>query len=131
MQTAKRILLVDDDKDDQEMFCEALAEIYPSINCAIANNGLEALQIAQEPPPYELIFLDLNMPKMDGFECLRRFREIKSYQQVPIIIVSTSDDHNQKLRCKSLGASDYFTKSTSFEPLIRKLRTVLSTGFPN
>ncbi|MCW3091425.1 MAG: response regulator [Ferruginibacter sp.] len=70
MNTAKRILLVDDDPDDQYLFSDAVNQIHPKIYCEIANNGAEALTILDKTPPFDLIFMDLNMPKMNGFECL-------------------------------------------------------------
>src|SRR5688572_28451127 len=70
MQPRKRIMLVEDDEDDQYLFCESLMELHPEIECQIAQNGAEALELVKQLPPFDMIFLDLNMPKVDGFECL-------------------------------------------------------------
>jgi len=67
MKHAKRILLVDDDVDDQVYFLDAINEINPSMECKLANNGLEALQSIKILPAFDIIFLDLNMPIMNGF----------------------------------------------------------------
>lgn len=63
-------MLVENDFDDQYFFMLALQEIHPGIRCEIANNGAEALDRVEDFPLFDIIFLDLNIPKIDGFECL-------------------------------------------------------------
>ena len=128
MQTAKRILLVEDDKDDQQLFCEALSEIHPSIFCQVANNGLEALSFLSIHPAFEMVFLDLNMPKIDGFECLTVLKSHLSYRDIPVIVLSTSSRQEDINRCKDLGAATFFTKPTSYTLLFDKLRDILTIG---
>jgi CheY-like chemotaxis protein len=70
-------LLVDDDLDDQEIFLMTLEKINKNIKCLTANNGVEALSLLTQNsfvPDY--IFLDVNMPKMNGIECLRSIKNI-------------------------------------------------------
>ena len=72
------IMIVDDDDDDREFFCEAIEKIDSSINCVTIENGEKALQYlkdAQQVMP-DYIFLDLNMPKIDGKECLIQIKNI-------------------------------------------------------
>ncbi len=128
MQTAKRILLVDDDKDDQEFFCEALTRVHPAIEYEVANNGLEALSILDTPPPFELVFLDLNMPKMDGFQCLEVLKSHPTYKHIPVIVLSTSSREEDRIKSKKLGASAFFTKPSSFDGLFDKLTGILSNN---
>ena len=128
MQTAKRILLVEDDKDDQQLFCEALSDFHPSIFCQVANNGLEALSLLSIHPPFDMIFLDLNMPKIDGFECLKVMKSHLLYRYIPVIILSTSARQEDITRCMGLGAATFFTKPTSYTLLFDKLRDILTTG---
>ncbi len=73
MQPISTILIVDDDK---EMFIEAVAEIDNSVDCITASNGYEALQILEETTTFpDLIFLDLNMPRMGGKQCLEALKK--------------------------------------------------------
>lgn len=128
MQTAKRVMLVEDDEDDQYLFCEALMELHPYINCQIANNGAEALELVKQQPPFDLIFLDLNMPKVDGFECLKRLKENPVHQHIPVVIVSTSRRPEDIEKCKLLGASMFVSKPASFGELFGKMLDILNAG---
>ena len=127
MQSAKRILLVEDDLDDQLFFTEALHNIHPNIQYEIANDGAEALLLVDSPPPFDMIFLDLNMPKVDGFECLQQLRALENYKKVPVIIVSTSTRVEDIDRCKNLGATTFFSKPSSFEKLFVQLKGILAS----
>ncbi len=130
MKESKRILLVEDDIDDQVYFLDAIAEINSDIECKIANNGLEALQKIQEIPPYDVIFLDLNMPIMNGFEFLSSFKTSKKTEHIPVIIFTTSKNPLDIERTKELGASLFFTKPNSFKILCDKLIQIFNTHFP-
>ena len=71
----KNCLLIDDDQDDQELFLMALERVDSQIKCSVANNGVEGLAALSDhfyTPTH--IFLDINMPKMNGIECLQRIR---------------------------------------------------------
>lgn len=127
MQTAKRILLVDDDADDQMLFTEALTHIHPSIKCDVANDGVEAMGLLSKQPFYDLIFLDLNMPRMDGFECLKRIRSASSYKQIPVVILSTSNREKDIDRSLELGATRFFTKPSAYQKLFEQLKGILSS----
>ena len=117
----KRILVVDDDTDDQELFCEALEQISINVECVIAENGLEALQHLEHPPPYDLIFLDLNMPVMNGYETLTVLKKDTKYRNIPVIIFSTTHNQNDIKKCMELGAEHFFPKPNNFiESFIRK-----------
>lgn len=126
MQKIKRILLVEDDLDDQMFFCEALTELHPTIDCEIANNGAEALELVAAPPPFDMIFLDLNMPKVNGFDFLRRIKAHPLHKSIPVVIVSTSNDHEDISRSKLLGASQFISKTPKANDLFMQLRKVIS-----
>src|SRR5687767_6825903 len=102
MRTIKRILLVEDDLDDQMFFCEALNKLQSAIECRIANDGVEALELVEEPPPFDLIFLDLNMPKVNGFECLKRLKDHPIHKEIPVVILSTSNHPEDITKSKLL-----------------------------
>jgi CheY-like chemotaxis protein len=127
MQTAKRVLLVEDDIDDQTFFIHTLERVHPAIECTIAVNGLDALDKISLQPSYDIIFLDLNMPLMDGYEFLK---EIKAggHKNIPVIVLSTSNDTSDIERCKKLGAAMYCRKKNSLDDLFEELKSILSIG---
>ena len=124
-QTLKTCLLVDDDEDDREVFCLALNQVDPSVTCITACDGLEALLILEEEsivPDY--IFLDLNMPRMDGKECLREIRKQKHLAHVPVIIFSTSSADKEKAETKRLGATSFIVKPPRLSTLAENLHEI-------
>jgi len=126
----KKILLVDDDVDDQLFFVDAIKELEPAIDCDVANNGLEALDHLEKiPPPPNLIFLDLNMPLMNGFECLSELKKTKAYQEIPVIIFTTSNQPKDVERTIAMGAKMYLTKPPDFNALKDKLQDILKMNF--
>ena len=130
MSIHKKILLVDDDTDDQLFFVDAVKEIEPTLECDIACNGLEALDhLDKVPPPPSLIFLDLNMPIMNGYECLAKLKETKQYNEIPVIIFTTSNQPVDVERTISMGAKLFITKPPDFEVLKNKLHDILKTDF--
>ena len=126
MPVAKHILLVDDDIDDQGFFCEALKQTFPNISCDIANTAIEALTMMKNVSSYSIIFLDLNMPKMNGFQFLEVVKANEQYQQIPVVIVSTSSRETDIEKCKQLGAKSFYTKEPSFIKLLNMMKEVLS-----
>ena len=128
MSLHKKILLVDDDSDDQLFFVDAIKELAPTIECEIANNGLEALDHLEKiPPPPALIFLDLNMPLMNGYECLAQLKKINNYKEIPVIIFTTSNHPVDMERTMSMGAKMFLTKPPDFTVLKEKLQHILQT----
>ncbi len=128
MSIHKKILLVDDDTDDQLFFVDAINELELQLECGIANNGSEALDHLQKvPPPPSLIFLDLNMPLMNGFECLAQLKKTNDYKEIPVIIFTTSNNPADKARTISMGASMFLTKPPDFTALKNTLRSILQT----
>src|SRR5215216_7180747 len=104
--------LADDDADDQEIFKEALSEIDKSIRCLTASSGEEALSKLTgglKPLP-DYIFLDLNMPRMDGLQCLTEIKKIKILKNIPVIIYSTSSAQKDVEETRKLGADYFITK---------------------
>jgi CheY-like chemotaxis protein len=121
-------LLVDDDDDDKEIFCLALKNTNATIECTTASDGLEALSILSNKsfiPDY--IFLDLNMPRMNGKECLKEIRKHNHLNHVPVIIFTTSAAGKDIEETKRLGANSFITKP----PLVSQLATKLAELFNN
>jgi CheY-like chemotaxis protein len=96
------LLCVDDDLDDVELFQDAVRVIDDSYTCHVATNGREALRMLNTLTP-DYIFLDINMPIMDGKETLRHIRTNKRFHAVPICILSTSDSRTEMEICRILA----------------------------
>ncbi len=123
------ILIVDDDLDDLEFFLEAVSEISRNIHCLTACNGLEALKLLDQAdikPSY--IFLDLNMPKMGGKQCLRYIKNNPILNSIPVIIYSTSSREEDIEECKQIGAYSFIVKPNKFDLLKAEIQNVLHTG---
>jgi CheY-like chemotaxis protein len=121
------VFLVDDDLDDQMLFRDAIVEINPAIEVGTAVNGVQALQIlTQEPKPKpDYIFIDLNMPLMNGIQCLKEIKAIPDLQNIPVIIYSTSSYEKDMQQTAENGAFYYIVKPFSFQELCERIKTVL------
>ena len=120
------ILVVDDDIDDLQFFGDALAEIDTTIQCVTATNGIEALrQLDQFPARPDFIFLDLNMPKMDGKQCLKHLKNNPLFKSIPVIIYSTSRRPEDISEVNELGASAFIVKPNKFQLLKNEIAAVL------
>lgn len=123
----KRVFLIDDDTDDAEIFEMALNSLALPTQLTRAKNGLDAISQAQSPdfPRPDYIFLDLNMPMVNGVECLAEMRSKKLLEQVPVYIYTTSATGPDIERCRQMGGI-LFTKHSSFQALLNGLREILS-----
>jgi CheY-like chemotaxis protein len=107
--------LIDDDADDQEIFLSVLEEVAPSVHCYTAHNGDEAIAKlkSQEIKP-DLIFLDLNMPLMNGKNFLKACHLLDGCRHIPVIILTTSSDKTSIEETRQFGARDFITKPDKF-----------------
>ena len=116
------ILLIDDDIDDQEIFGEALARISQEVNFTAMSNAKDALrQLVGKVISPDAIFLDLNMPIMNGEEFLKLIKMDEELKHIPVIIFSTSANPATIADLKNTGAVDFITKPGSFSTLIEVL----------
>lgn len=124
---AKKVFLIDDDQDDRELFCEAMEEVAPKIICYTAANGRKALnQLSNnEIESPDIIFLDINMPIMSGWQCLSMLKEHEFYKNIPVIMYSTSSQPEDVEKAGQLGALCFFTKPDDFESLKKSLEIVV------
>lgn len=119
------ILNVDDDLEDIEIFCDAVREIDPSIICLVAKSAEEALQILNsdiELPEY--IFLDINMPKVDGNSCLRDIKKDSRLSKIPVIMYSTYSRKADIETYKSLDTR-FLVKQNNYNDLVVELKKCL------
>lgn len=121
------VLIIDDDSEDSELFCEAVAEIDASIKCRQAKDGREALSLLihdiNNPPDY--IFLDINMPVMNGRECLIEIKRNKKLSNIPVIMYSTTSDTNEIKGYYTLGAYDFLIKPHNFKKLVEAIGSII------
>lgn len=123
------VLIVDDDADDRELFCEAVQEIDETIQCITASNGEAALKLLdnekKDRPLPDYIFLDLNMPRLNGKQCLALIKSSPELQHIPIIIYTTSKLKEDVTETKRLGASYFITKPSKQKDLKKIISLVL------
>ena|SRR5450432_3703359 len=126
MAIVKDCMLIDDDHDDQEIFLMALQKADAQINCLVANDGAEGLKTLSDlscAPSY--IFLDINMPKINGIECLQAIRRLDHLRDSRVIMYSTSANAGIIRQCKELGADDFLTKPPGLASLVASLSDIL------
>ena len=122
----RKFFIADDDPDDQELFIDALHEINELFECVTATDGTEALEtLSSHLFVPDLIFLDLNMPKMDGRECLSEIKKDAFLKEIPVIIYSTSSEKKDIMDVMQSGASYYLQKPSRYEELSRALLKII------
>jgi DNA-binding response OmpR family regulator len=113
-----RVLVVDDEKRILNFLISKLH--FSGYEVCTACTGMEALQQVQEKDP-DLVVLDVMMPKMDGFETLKKLR---SFSSVPVIILSARGANEDKIRGLGLGADDYLAKPFNPNELVARIEAV-------
>ena len=115
--------LIDDDLDDQEIFLMAMQQFDTSIRCDFANDGARAIEQlkADKANVPGCIFIDMNMPRMNGIECLEQIKEMAHLKDVPVCMFSTSADPTSVAKSKALGAVDFIIKPADITMLSEML----------
>jgi CheY-like chemotaxis protein len=126
MQVNTFFLLADDDRDDAELFSEALSTVNPSIKFHHVEDGQEVFQflLTSKIEKPDVIFLDLNMPAMSGWQCLAKLKNDTALKNIPVIMYSTSSNPREKEIAIELGATGFVTKPTDFKVLTKILETI-------
>jgi CheY-like chemotaxis protein len=125
----RKFLLADDDTDDANLFCEAINQVSLA-ECNTVENGLELFKLLskQNTDNPDIIFLDINMPMMDGWECLRKLKSSSDYSSIPVIMYSTSSAKRDIDMAYSLGAQLFLTKPEDFRELSKILEIVATSS---
>jgi len=118
----QRVLVVDDEQQSRRLMATVLAH-YGYVSDT-AGSGFEALSKIQQSCP-DLIFLDVLMPGMDGFETCRRLRQDPRSQHVPIVMVTALDDQTSRLKGLQAGANDFLTKPFDTAELMTRTGNLL------
>jgi DNA-binding NtrC family response regulator len=119
MAKIRHCLLIDDDIDDQEIFKLALTQLDDDIDCLVANNAIEALEWFRADSSFvpSHIFIDVNMPRMNGIECLREIKKLSHLDSSEVFIYSTTSDPKIVKLTADLGAR-FIVKPSSLESLV-------------
>jgi response regulator RpfG family c-di-GMP phosphodiesterase len=122
-----KIFYADDDREDCELFTEALKQIDPEIKSIIAKDGREAMAYLNNTPELpDFIFLDINMPLVDGRQCLVEIKRSNKLRTIPVIMYSTTSDTNEIQEYYKLGAHDFLIKPNNFLTLCDSLDSIFS-----
>ena|SRR5688572_10072879 len=129
MSRVTTIMFVDDDPDDVKIFGEAVKEVDSAINFLSASSGMKALEmLSQQKTLPDFIFLDVNMPRMNGMQFLETVKKEKKFSGIPVVMYSTTKSTEHEKHAKQLGAKYFFTKPIFFEDICNVIRTVISNN---
>mgnify|MGYP000854670873 CR=1 FL=1 len=129
----KFVLLVEDSPDDVELILRALSRSYTTVEVIVAHDGVEALSFLFGTGAYAernmsvmpaVVFLDLKLPRINGFEVLERIRSDERTKLLPVVILTSSNEEKDLIRSYELGANSYVCKPvdfTEFSDVIRQL----------
>jgi len=117
----KKILIADDNPDNVELLRKRLnSQGYETV---AAFDGEEALQVVTRENP-DLLILDIMMPKLDGYEVLRRLKQIDEFRDLPVILLTARKEIPDKIKGLDIGADDYITKPFNPQELLARVRSL-------
>ena len=121
-----KVLLADNDKDDQEIFHEALTEANIPADLITVDSGQELMDNLKDPsePNPDIIFLDINMPVKSGKECLAEIKSDETLKEIPTVMLSTSESVKDVEDTFNPGANLYVRKPFSFRSFILLLKKI-------
>lgn len=133
-----KILYVDDDPEDRELFSEVITYLgssdflfqKESIECLFANDGLNAIEkLTNSGDLPEVIFSDINMPLMGGKKLLQHLKSHPQFLNIPVIMFSTVCDVNEAKTFKAMGALDCIKKPSGFKNLVRVISKIIYKNY--
>ena len=128
MDAGKYIMIVDDDADDRMLFEDALKEVSTKSRLISLNDGMDLMDVLtnETAPDPDVIFLDINMPGKNGFECLASIRSSPSLKNLKVILYSTCSQEETINKAYSSGANFYVSKPSNFNTLKKIISKVLT-----
>jgi two-component system response regulator len=131
----KTILIIEDSQDDKDLIIRAFKKSELKARVDVVRDGAEALEYMNGTGKFEgktlydlpdLILLDLKLPKIDGKEVLQAIRSDKNYCLIPVIILSSSGEHNDVNECYKLGANSYIKKPIDFKRFLEIISVLIT-----
>lgn len=129
------ILLAEDDPDDVEFVRRAFAKVWSDCRLHVVENGEQALAFLnradgfEKAPTPDLILLDLNMPRKNGYDVLLEVKEDEALRHIPVVVLTTSSDRDSIMKAYQLHANSFITKPVSAEQLERIVELVIEYWF--
>ncbi len=120
-----RILCVEDNDDNLYMLHRRLSRA--GFEVKVATNGAEAVEWAKSLLP-DIIVMDLNLPKLNGWEATRQLKGQPETKHIPVIVLSANTGDQPRERAFAAGCDDFETKPADFDRLVGKIRTLLAAG---
>jgi CheY-like chemotaxis protein len=127
MSKSKRLVYIDDDEDDILVLAEVLLQINDEIECISAVNAQDGLDLLEKSDPPHYIFLDINMPRISGKQCLQHIRANARYDHVPVVMLSTSTSDIDIKECMALGATAFLVKPSDLPTFSKKLQALFES----
>ena len=124
-----RILLVEDNPADISLTKEALNRNEIVNEIYVVHNGVEALTFLEKKDRPDLIFLDLNLPKMTGLEVLKEIKEHKKYRRIPVIILTISTNEEDLIKAYDLHANCYINKPLEIKDFYTIMSSIVNFFF--
>lgn len=113
------VLLADDDADDLFIFNEAILHTKLPLEFSYAEDGRKLLEVLENDVIPDVLFLDINMPDVNGIECLKTIRSKSRFKKLPIIIYTTTDFKPNLETCFEYGANLFVVKPNSFNEIVK------------
>lgn len=124
------IFYTDDDQEDIAFFKEIVSLINSDLSVVTQCNGKELLHALDNPPPHPyVIYLDLNMPGLNGFDVLKKMRESHDSKSLPVVVFSTSSDEQTIQKSWDMGANYYLPKTGLFDQLKKSIEHTLNINW--
>lgn len=126
MKTKQIILLVEDDTIDQATVKRALKDIKVTNDLFIVNNGEEAIDFLKDSKNVlpGIILLDLNMPRMNGIEFLKIIKKDELLKSIPVIVLTTSNEENDRVESFKLSVAGYMTKPVDYIQFVEVVKSI-------
>lgn len=124
--SCKAILLIEDDSIDAMTVARALKELHVTNRLEHVENGEEGLAFLRDPANDKpcIILLDLNMPVMNGIEFLQAIKADNNLRRIPVVVLTTSEEQEDKLDSFSLGVAGYMRKPVDYQQFVETIRSI-------
>lgn len=123
----RKVFYCDDDEDDLVMFRDIIRKVDPKLEFEFTNDSETVVEIlhASDKMP-DVIFLDINMPRVSGTELLQQLKDDPKLESIPVFMYSTTRESTEANRCKELGAIDLLQKLPGIDESVLQIRSALA-----